>query len=370
MKRENDQASCEMRGNVLAFSGSMTAGTLGGVEGELRRLDTGKIAAVDGSAMVGLDTTGAVLIRGIAGEGVELRGFRLEHRELIDMIEAGGPVAPAKPPVPRGGNGGRPPLLESIGEGAWRKGGGLVGVLVLIVDTIYWGVISLFRRGQYRRGSFSEQAFQIGASALPITGTILFLIGAILTLQSAAQLRQFGVTIYVVNLLAIGLAREFAPLMTAIIMSGRSGSAIASEIATMKFTEELDAIRTLGLSPVRFVVVPKLWAMLVSMPLLTVAALFIGLAGGFAVALIYMEMPPSTFLNQLSMSLFFRDIVTGLVKSVSFAVIITICGAYHGFAFSGGADGVGRATTRAVVTSIFAIIAMDSIWGIVFYLKF
>ena len=200
-------------------------------------------------------------------------------------------------------------------------------------------------------------------------GTILFLIGVILTLQSYNQLRQFGVGIYVVNMLSIGLSREFAPLMTAIIISGRSGSAIASEIATMKFTEELDAIKTLGLNPIRFVVVPKFWAMFISMPLLTVMALFIGLCGGFIVTVTYMDLTPSSFMNQLFLSLLFRDIAAGLIKSFSFAVIITIVGTYRGMNFSDGADGVGKATTDSVVTSIFLIIVMDSIWGLIFYFR-
>lgn len=364
MKQQTGTPDCEIRQNVLALSGAWTAETLHSLEAAFRKLVKGRIVAIDGSQVSDLDTAGVVLIREVAGENVELRNFNPKHRELLTM--AGARDQAGLPPAEKGSF----LSLESIGENACRRFSGLTGILVLIADVLFWGTVSFFKRKQYRRGSFIVQAFQIGASALPITATILFLIGAILTLQSAAQLRQFGVSIYVVNLLAIGLAREFAPLMTAIIMSGRSGSAIASEIATMKFTEELDAIRILGLNPIRFVVVPKLWAMLVSMPLLSAAALFIGLLGGFVVAFTYLEMPLSTFINQLSLSLFFRDVVTGLIKSVSFAVIITICGAYHGFAFSGGADGVGRATTRAVVTSIFAIIAMDSIWGIIFYMKF
>jgi phospholipid/cholesterol/gamma-HCH transport system permease protein len=198
---------------------------------------------------------------------------------------------------------------------------------------------------------------------------ILFLVGFILALQSAAQLRLFGATVFVVDLLAIGLAKEMAPLMVAILVSGRSGSAIASEIATMKFTEELDAIRTMGLNPIRFVVVPKLWGMLVSMPLLTVMALLIGLGGGFVVSITYMDLAPSTFYNELLRSLFFWDVMTGIIKSLSFAVIITVVGTYRGMTFTGGADGVGRATTSSVVTSLFAIIIADSIWGIIFYFR-
>jgi phospholipid/cholesterol/gamma-HCH transport system permease protein len=363
-KREAATPSLEIRGEVLYLSGDWNAKTVGVAERAWKKAGAHPTAAVDGTAIAEMDSLGAVLIRRYAGEGTELRGFDERSLALIEMAGAQEEaVAPAGHRRSRFS-------LEAIGGGGYGALSRLSGITILIVDILYWGLVSVFDRKQVRKGSFVEQAFQMGASALPITATILFLIGAILTLQSAAQLRQFGVTIYVVNLLAIGLAREFAPLMTAIIISGRSGSAIASEIATMKFTEELDAIRTLGLNPIRFVVVPKLWAMLVSMPLLTIAALFIGLIGGLVVALLYMEMPPATFLNQLGMSLLLRDVVTGLIKSVSFAAIITVSGTYHGLAFTGGADGVGRATTRAVVTSIFAIIAMDSFWGIVFYMKF
>ncbi|MBT4482801.1 MAG: ABC transporter permease, partial [Candidatus Latescibacteria bacterium] len=200
-----------------------------------------------------------------------------------------------------------------------------------------------------------------------IVGTILFLVGAISALQSADTLKSFGASIFVVDMLALGMAREMAPLMTAIIISGRSGSAIASEIATMKFTEELDAIKTMGLNPIRFIVVPKLWAMVVCLPLLSIMALGFGILGGFIVGITYIDLSPGTFINRLVVTLFFRDIITGLLKSVSYAVIITFVGTFRGLNFTGGADGVGRATTMSVVTAIFAIIFADAIWSIILY---
>ena len=310
------------------------------------------------------DSSAAVFIKRTAAGKAQITGFSENARKLIDMAA----LAPEPEHSPPGEK--VRMSLERIGGLTLRGMENVTEIAVLVVDILFWSVVGLFNRKQYRKGTFTEQAFYMGSTALPIVGTILFLIGVILTLQSAAQLRQFGVSVFVVNLLAIGLSREFAPLMTAIIVSGRTGSAIASEIATMKFTEELDAIKTLGLNPIRFVVVPKLWAMIVSVPLLTVLALFIGLLGGFMVAVTYMDLSPTTFFNQLVLSLLFWDVVTGLIKSLSFAVIITIVGVYRGLTFSGGADGVGRATTASVVTSIFAIIVMDSIWGILFYFKF
>jgi|TARA_B110000116_G_C16592753_1_gene471329 phospholipid/cholesterol/gamma-HCH transport system permease protein len=157
--------------------------------------------------------------------------------------------------------------------------------------------------------------------------------------------------------------------MTAIMVSGRSGSAIAAEISTMKFTEELDALQTMGLDPLRFVAVPKMWAMLLCMPLLTIMADLLGILGGTLVGLVSMDIPVTTFLNQVFSALFLKDLLTGLVKSISFAWIITIIAVHRGLNFSGGAAGVGQATTSSVVTSLFGIIILDAFWGLVFYLK-
>ena len=349
---------------VLFVHGNVVAGTVGSLEKALLVIPREEITVIDGSGVGELDTSGAVLINRLAGGGALRRGFSSRAEKLLD-------ISIAKRDAPTEERKKSPPLsLVRLGGLALREMEHLTEVTVLVVDILYWSLVGIVNRKQYRKGSFVEQAFYIGSTALPIVGTILFLIGVILTLQSAAQLRQFGVSVFVVNLLAIGLSREFAPLMTAIIISGRSGSAIASEIATMKFTEELDAIKTLGLNPIRFVIVPKFWAMTVAMPLLTIMALFIGLLGGLLVAVTYMELSFSTFMNQLLVSLMFWDVMTGLIKSISFAFIITIVGTYRGLTFSGGADGVGRATTSSVVTSIFTIIVVDSIWGILFYFKF
>ncbi|MFC1607756.1 MlaE family ABC transporter permease [Candidatus Latescibacterota bacterium] len=350
--------------NTLSLTGDLVAMTLGETEKLFSGVDWESVTGIDGSGIVRFDSSGAVFIRQYLSEGVRLSGFTENALKLIDMAKTP-EGAEAEPPAER-----QKLTLERFGGLVLRETEGITEVAVLVVDILYWSVVGIFNRKQYRKGSFTEQAYYMGSTALPIVATILFLIGAILALQSAAQLRQFGATVFVVNLVAIGLAREFAPLMTAIIISGRTGSAIASEIATMKFTEELDAIKTLGLNPVRFVVVPKFWAMVVCMPLLSILALFVGILGGFLVAITYMELSPTTFFNQLVQALMFWDVLTGLIKTLSFAVIITIVGAYRGLTFSGGADGVGRATTASVVTSIFAIIIMDSIWGILFYFKF
>ena len=353
---------------VLTLTGEMTAATAGAAERAWTRTALGPVRVVDGSAVSSLDTAGAVLVRKMAGEQGRLEGFSAEAARLLELLPA--------PPTPedrsrsgqRDGSGGAAGRLERVGDGFLRLMDLLREIAILAIDVVWWSVVGLFDRTQYRKGSFTDQVFLMGSSAFPIVATIMFLIGAISVLQSASTLRTFGVSVFAVDMLVIGLSRELAPLMTAIIVSGRSGSAIASEIASMKFTEEIDALRTMGLNPVRFVVVPKLWAMVVGLPLLNVMALAFGILGGFLVAGTYMGLPPATMFNRLLGSLLAWDIVTGLIKSVSFAVIITVVGAYRGMNFSGGADGVGRATTASVVTSIFSIIVVDSIWGIIFYL--
>jgi len=362
MNSENDKPSVEFKQGILTISGTLTSSTVGTVEQKISTYPLDDITVIDGSGISAFDSAGAVFINRIAEKHPELRGFNDSAAKLLNLSN---PAEKKEQKIPA-----RPHRmsLERLGGLALREIDRINEITVLVVDILYWGIVGLFDKSQYRKGSFTIQAFTMGSSALPIVGMILFLVGAISALQSADALKSFGASIFVVDMLSLGLSREMAPLMTAIIISGRSGSAIASEIASMKFTEELDAIKTMGLNPIRFVVVPKLWAMLVCMPLLSVMALGFGLLGGFLIGITYIQLAPYTFINRIFISLFFWDIVTGLIKSVSFAIIITIVGTYRGLTFTGGADGVGRATTSSVVSSIFAIIVMDSIWGIVFYL--
>lgn len=349
----------------IALGGALSLHTIGALAPQVRTL----IAAHPRSALRAdlaqvehLDIAGAVFLRGLPAlaraldKELRLSGLPASLQPVFDF------AAPAPPPAPSAP---RRAALERLGAWVLRA----ADFFYLMADLSVFSVAALFRRAQIRRGSFGEQAHAIGAQALPIVGLILFLVGAVSALQSAAQLRQFGADIFVANLLGIGLTRELGPLMTAIIVSGRSGSAIAAEIATMKFTEELDALQTMGMDPLRFVVVPKLWAMLVCVPLLTVMANFVGILGGTFIGMVSLDIPAAVFLNQVFSALFLKDLLTGLVKSASFAWLIAIIAVHHGLHFSGGAEGVGRATTAAVVSSLFGIIVLDAFWGIVFYLK-
>lgn len=237
----------------------------------------------------------------------------------------------------------------------------------LVADITYWTFSDAFRSRAHRKGEFINQAVLIGVNALPIVALISFLIGLVLALQSAQQLRQFGANMFVADLLVIAMTREMGPLLTAIMIAGRSGSAITSEIATMVVTEEIDALKTMALNPLRYVVVPKMHASIFTLPLLTMVADICGILGGVLIGYTYLDLSVNIFFNRMMEVLYLQDIITGIIKSIIFAGIIVVTGGYFGFRVKGGSEGVGRATTQAVVTAIFLVILADSILGLMFY---
>ncbi len=243
----------------------------------------------------------------------------------------------------------------------------VVQFFTLVVDLIYFGVIDIFHRRAHRAGEFVRQALYIGVNAVPIIGTVAFLIGVVLALQSSEQLRQFGANLYIADLTAIAMVQEMGPLITAIMVAGRSGSAIASEIATMIVSEEVDALKTMGIQPLRYIVIPKLHAALFVLPFLTILADFFGILGGLMIGYLDLELSPYVFFNRMIQVLYIRDLATGYIKSLVFAYIIVLAGAFYGFRVKGGAEGVGRVTTMAVVAAIFFVIIADSILGLLFY---
>ncbi|MBN1480540.1 MlaE family lipid ABC transporter permease subunit [candidate division KSB1 bacterium] len=259
------------------------------------------------------------------------------------------------------------PLFERVGQWAYQIWLEFVYLIYLVSDAFYFTVIQLVSRKGVRKGEFSNQCILIGMDAFPIVALISFLIGFILALQSAAQLRQFGASIYVADLVAISMTREMGPIMTAIIFAGRSGSSIAAEIATMVVTEETDALKSMGLNPIRYNLVPKIHAISMMMPLLTVLSMLLGILGSMVIGITYLDIGVKPFYNQVVNALILKDIVTGIIKSVVFAWLIVLTAAAYGFRTRGGAADVGRATTASVVTSIFLVILADSLLGLIFY---
>lgn len=261
-----------------------------------------------------------------------------------------------------------PGIFESIGSGMrafWRDF--VMDFLFLVADVMYWTVVDLFRRDGRRKGSFVQQANNIGVNAIVIVGPLSFIIGLVLALQSAAQIRNFGANIFIVDLTVIAMMREMGPLITAIILAGRSGSAIAAEVSTMKVTSELEALQTMALNPVRFVIVPKMHGGLVTVPFLTILADVLGILGGMLVAFYFLDISPYVFINRIGTVLENRDIIIGFFKSLVFISIVVMTGSFFGLKVEHGAEGVGMVTTKAVVVSITLVIVADSILGLIFY---
>jgi phospholipid/cholesterol/gamma-HCH transport system permease protein len=204
-----------------------------------------------------------------------------------------------------------------------------------------------------------------GVDALPIVGLISFLLGLIMAFMSSVQLRQFGANIYVASLVGLAMVRELGPIMTAIIVAGRSGSAFAAEIGTMKISEEIDALFTMGFDPTRFLVVPKIVATVVVVPFLTLFSDLCAILGGLVVGVNMLDLTANAYISQTITTLKLFDFFWGVMKSGVFALLITIVGCLRGFQVSSGAASVGQATTSAVVTAIFLIILSDSVFAVV-----
>ena len=240
-------------------------------------------------------------------------------------------------------------------------------VCVLIVETFNWMIVQPLRGKGLRVRSTIEQFHEFGVNSMPIVGMICFLVGVIIAMQSAYTLERWGATILIANLVGVSALRELAPLMTAILITGRNGSAITAEIGTMKVSEEIDALHVMGLNPTKYLVVPKFLGMIVAVPCATVLAMGIMILGGHCVAVFIVGVDGYAYFDQTADALVHKDLVTGLVKSVFFALVICWVGVYRGFQVEGGAEGVGRKTTSSVVTSIFLIIIVDLVWTTLFY---
>ena len=210
------------------------------------------------------------------------------------------------------------------------------------------------------------QMEQTGVNAVPIVGLLSFLIGVVLAYQGADQLRRFGAEIYTVNLLGVGILRELGVLMAAIIIAGRSGSAFTAQIGTMRVNEEIDAMRTIGLDPVEVLVIPRLFGLMLTLPMLTLCANLLGIFGGALMSWVALGITPPQFTRQLQSALYAWTFWIGLVKAPFFAFIIALIGCYEGFQVARSAESVGRMTTLSVVEAIFFVIVADAAFSIVF----
>jgi phospholipid/cholesterol/gamma-HCH transport system permease protein len=317
-----------------------------------------------------LDTAGAWLLLRTEhelashGNAVEFRNLQANLAPIFDQVRAGGMVVPA--PHPRPAHHTLTGFLERIG----RISVGLIGRVLSLLS--FFGVICLTvgrvlrHPRRLRLTALVAQMEQTGVNAVPIVGLLSFLIGVVLAFQGADQLRRFGAEIYTVNLLGIGILRELGVLMAAIIVAGRSGSAFTAQIGTMRVNEEIDALRTIGLDPVEVLVIPRLFGLMLTLPMLTLCANLLGILGGALMSWVALEIAPSQFTRQLQSALYAWTFWIGLVKAPFFAFIIALIGCYEGFQVARSAESVGRQTTLSVVEAIFFVIVADAAFSIVF----
>jgi len=321
-------------------------------------------ARIDARGIGRLDTAGARLLLDLAGNE-RIDGLDAGRRALLDAVAKVDLVhEPASPPrssgvvalLARTGA-----ALEQIGRDAWQ----LVGFIGLVLATL---ARCLPNPRRWRLTSLAFHLEQTGLDAIPIVVLLNFLVGAVVAFLGATVLKDFGATIYTVELIGYSFLREFGVLLTAILIAGRSGSAFTAQIGSMKSREEIDAIRTLGLDPTEVLVLPRLLALLIAMPLLTVLAMLAGIVGGGVVAALSMDISPTLFVTRLHDLGATKHFWVGMSKAPIFAFLIACIGCLEGLKVSGSAESVGTHTTSSVVQSIFVAILVDALAAI-FYME-
>jgi phospholipid/cholesterol/gamma-HCH transport system permease protein len=355
---------------LLTARGDWRTRQLDVLERRLRQFKLGqeRQARIDFSQVDRLDTAGAWLLertrRGLeaAGVNVEFTGLSPEHERLLNtVIEHEG----TPPPPPR-----RPRLLVdfvyNVGRGAFGIFGSAKAMINFLGLTVIVLIRSITQPWRIRWRAVIAHMQSSGVSALPIVGLVSFLIGIVLAYQGAEQLRRFGAQVFTVDIVGIGVLREMAILLTAIIVAGRSGSAYTAQIGAMQVNEEIDALKTLGLDPMEILVMPRVIGLAIVMPLLAFYADIMGLLGGSILTMLVLDIPLQQFVVQLRGAVDVWDLFVGLVKAPLFAFIIAMVGCFEGFRVARSAESVGQATTRAVVEGVFLVIVLDAMLSIFF----
>ena len=315
------------------------------------------------SGVTKMDTVGAwIIYRTVRDRGAKVVGAKKEVQGLLDQVaEADVPaqVRPEEPPATIR-------ILSELGEWVAEAGRTMVG-LIAFFGAVLIAFAAIIRWPKRFRVNAVIQRFDlVGVRALGIIGLMSFLIGIVIGQQGAVQLRQFGAEVYTINLVGRITLRELGTLMTAIMVAGRSGSAFAAQIGTMKLTEEVDAMRTIGVSPIEALVVPRMLAAVILMPLLSFYSMIITLLGGGIYVWIDLGIPPLTYIERLQEVVPIRDLWVGLIKAPVFGFIIALTGCFQGMLVEGDSEQVGIRTTAAVVQAIFLVIVIDAVFAVFF----
>lgn len=327
------------------------------------RIETG--TQVDVAALGALDTAGVTLLHELLGAerlqrlaGEETSPLGAERRELLATVAG---ALTAEPSPPAGSRYALGDVLEHIGQAVTAFGRHVVGVAGFIGLTLETAFSVLLRPRRWRITSLAANLERTALDAVPIVALLTFLVGAVVAFLGATVLAAFGASIFTVDLIAYSFLREFGVLLTAIIVAGRTASSFTAQIGSMRANEEVDAIRVLGLNPIELLVLPRVAALLLALPMLTFVAMISGIAGGMLVCALKLDISPVMFLSVIENNVGISHFVVGMVKAPIFAFLIGVIGCLEGFRVSGSAQSVGEHTTSAVVQSIFIVIVVDAV---------
>jgi phospholipid/cholesterol/gamma-HCH transport system permease protein len=361
MAEVTDQETDQRHGSVYRVAGAITISRAATTQREIDSLPDP--LTIDLSDIDRMDTVGAWLIyRTVRDRGAKVIGASRDEVSLLKQVGEFDKPARVVPDEPHNFMAG----LRELGEWVAESGVTLVGLLGFFGATLI-GFANVIRRPRRFRINAVVQRFDVvGVRALGIIGLMSFLIGIVIAQQGAVQLAQFGAEVYTINLIGRITVRELGVLMTAIMVAGRSGSAFAAQLGTMKITEEIDAMRTIGVSPVEALVLPRMMAAILMMPLLAFWAMLTALLGGGIFVWLDLSIPPLTYIQRLQEVIPMTDLWIALIKAPVFGFIIALAGCFQGMLVQGNSEEVGSRTTNAVVQSIFLVIVLDAVFAVFF----
>ena len=356
-----DQETDQGRGSVYRVAGPITISRAATTQREIDALPDP--LTIDLSQIDRMDTVGAwIIYRTVRDRGAKVIGASGDEASLLDQVREFDVPTRVVPEEPHD-------LIAALRElGAWITDTAttLVGLLGFFGSTLVASANLIRRPRRFRFNAVVQRFDVVGVRALGIIALMSFLIGIVIAQQGAVQLRQFGADVYTINLIGRITARELGTLMTAIMVAGRSGSAFAAQIGTMKITEEIDAMRTIGVSPIEALVIPRIIAAVIMMPLLAFWSMLLTLIGGGVFVWLDMSIPPLTYVQRLQDVIPITDLWVGLIKAPVFGFIIALAGCFQGMLVHGDSEEVGTRTTTAVVQSIFLVIVLDAVFAVFF----
>jgi phospholipid/cholesterol/gamma-HCH transport system permease protein len=354
--RASRTATLHMTGDVAIASARELYGAMRTIA---KRRDIKRVV-LDFSRAGRVDSAGLAVVS-LAGQMMRRGGKRFDLENLGDVHRAALELLPEDEAAPVADDTDHPGAITRLGSAILDYRDAVAAFLALVTDTLRQLGMVITRRKRLPAGALLDQVTTMGVDAVGIVGLLGALLGMTLGFQGVVLLQRFGAGVFVADMIGVSMVREFGPMMTAIILTGRTGAAIAAELGTMKVRAELDALTTMGVSPTRFLLLPRLLALTIVQPALSLMSMFLGILGGALVASLVLHLPVAVFWARIVERITFGDFVHGMIKSVVFAWVIGFTGSHLGMRASADATSVGAATTRTVVVSVFFIIVIDAV---------